>query len=212
MGSSNGPGFLEPDQRKFLRGEHDEELSSEAERQRRYRIRQRAKGALKDLGELRRLSPRDQKLIFDDISETPAGYSEIGGSSLESAIDSLLELLYWNMGIDVFCTAVERTVRGALLKEWIHKRHTHADISVSVNIDISNEVSGDELRNRLDAGEELTEKELFSLSGMGRLPAGYGPSSGEEHDTPETKSFEERVDEAKERMQSEHGDGTDEDS
>ena len=168
------PAILTSEQRKFvrgmIRGELDESLSPEAIRQRRYRIRKRLRNGFWDFKELLGWGGEDMDLISDEISETPAGFRDLD-AHLDPAVLGVLTFLYRCLGDDVFRTAVEMVVESETSYRLRHKQQKLADIDVSVTVSLRDEKSAEELVERFDANDELSDRELLALSYWGRISA-----------------------------------------
>lgn len=189
-------GIFAPEQRRFLLGELDEQLSPEAARQRRYRIRQRVKSVVEDFSLLPLLSEEDVDPIFNDVSDTPAGYNH-QDAPYDQAISALLSFLYRTLGDDVFQNAVESTVEVQVLDKLIYEKRMHADVSADIDVSVTNEATEDELKSRFDEGQVLGFVELYTLAVWGRI----SPAEANERSPEGTPTFPER-----EGKQDAHGD------
>jgi len=179
-------GFLTPEDRQFLRwigdGQVEKELSPEAARQRRYRLRQRTKNAILDFIDLHLLSQNDKTQIFTGAAETPAELSA-ENHTLNGGLLNLFRFLADNLTNDVFRLLVTEAFELKIRNDLMTKKNTYADVTVDIDVTVSGETSIDELKSRYDAGEELSTSEISTLCQANRI--GYDewvngrPSEGE---------------------------------
>ena len=159
-------GFLTPEDRQFLKwmfvDQVEEELSPEAARQRRYRLRQRTKNAILDFVDLHLLPQSDKTQIFTGVAETPA---ELSGKnhSLNAGLINLFRFFAQNLTNDVFRLLVTEAFELKIKDDLLTKKNTYADVTVSIDVTVSEETSIDELKRRYDAGEELSVPEVSTL-------------------------------------------------
>jgi hypothetical protein len=168
-------GVLTPEQRAFLRDGPDDGLSDGAIRQRRYRIRKRVRSALLDFELLQRIPPEDRDQIFDDVADTPAGFSI--RNQFDEAVLALLRFVYRGVGPDVFQYMVELELRQSAKDVMLFEKDVLADVDVEVSVETENERPVEELKERFDAGmrppddeqdplppeRELDDDELYAL-------------------------------------------------
>ena len=153
------PGILTPEQRRLLLGEGDEELSEEAIRSRRYRIRRRVKEALTDFLILDYLPDQDQKIVFEEYADATT-IRQLDAHSFDK-IYVMLILFSRNMERELFLEFLSEAVEGRIREDHI-RRGEHADVEVGFDISIET-TTLDELKDRFDAREELTPSESGAL-------------------------------------------------
>jgi hypothetical protein len=160
------PGILTPEQRRLLLGEGDEELSKEAVRSRRYRIRRRVKEAVTDFLILNYLPDQDQKIVFEEYADATT-IKQLEDAYSFDKIHGMLFLFSRNMERELFLEFLSEGVERRISVDH-RRRGEHADVEVGFDISIET-TSLDELKNRFDAREELAASELRSLFGSGRI-------------------------------------------
>lgn len=153
------PGILTPEQRRLLLGKIDEELSEEAIRSRRYRIRRRVKEALTDFLILDYLPDQDQKNVFEEYADATT-IRQLDAHSFDK-IYVMLILFSRNMERELFLEFLSEAVEGRIREDHI-RRGEHADVEVGFDISIET-TTLDELKDRFDAREELTPSEQGAL-------------------------------------------------
>ena len=165
--------ILTPAQRRFIdemaRGELGD-MSDAAIRQTRYRIRERVKIALDDMELLSHLHRDDLELIGDGYGERWAGWTWGGEDILPYMVSDILNFFVQLFGEDVFTTAVEDTVR-KYREEQLRRRQKVADVTVNTDVLVEDVRTADGLKQRYEAGEDLTDSELFLLASTRRIPA-----------------------------------------
>ena len=154
------PGILTPEQRRLLLGEGDEELSEEALRSRRYRIRRRVKEALTDFLILDYLPDQDQKIVFEEYADATT-IKQLDAHLSFDKIFGMLLLLSRNMERELFLEFLSEAVEGRIREDHI-RRGEHADVEVGFDISIET-TTLDELKDRFDAREELSPSETGAL-------------------------------------------------
>jgi len=163
------PGIFTREQREFIAQLHEyrehskeewEELSSEALRQRRFRIRQRARNAIADFHFLFYLPAEEIKMIFEEFRDADS-LAQVKEGIVYEGVKILFSVISEGMSRSVFVPIIENALGEEI--EWEYTRMAkHADAEVNINIEVAT-TPLNELKRRFDNQEELTRSELSSL-------------------------------------------------
>ena len=183
--SDRSRGVLTPHDRAFLLDQAGEgvrkEMSDNAIRQKRHKIRQRFRDGLIDIQYLYLL------LLNDDLAEI-FPQDEWGEHDLGSIHGSILAAVFFLITTysdrDVLVSEMEELLRDDAILEYVEKEKTFAPVTVDVSINIPDEedrVPLEELRARLQSGEELPHIAHLALvwGGMHPSPVDYPPPKNE---------------------------------
>lgn len=157
-------GILTPRDREFLLTELAEELNANAVTQKRYQIRQRTRNALLDFYVLQSLPNDEIDLIFDDYT----GEFDDGAtpSPFDLGVRFNLDFLLRGLGINEFCDLTEEVLRHAMQMREVDERvHPHL---VEATVEV-NRLTPEDVRQRQEDGENLTEQEEAFLRRYGSL-------------------------------------------
>lgn len=156
-------GILTHADREFLHGERDD-ITDQAKRDARYRIRKRLGNALVDLGMLSyHLEDKDRKRVFETIAE------EYGSPVFQGAFALPVHGLFdvsesIDEGIQDLEDILERVIRGMILR-------IDDELMVDVDVDIDaprTKPDIDELKKKFNR-EEVTTREFRYLTRMGEV-------------------------------------------
>jgi len=163
-------GFLTPEQREFIWEFHEhnhhskkgwENLSNKALRQRRYRIRKRARNALADFYFLSFLPNDDIEIILEEFqgadSVRQVDWDGMGWGS----VHQMLRFLYQAMDRDVLFWVIENALAAMIEVEYMD-RGEHANVELEITTEMVT-TSLDLLKRRFDEKEELSDSEIESL-------------------------------------------------
>lgn len=182
-------GIFTPRDRQFLAGEIDDELTENAQRQKRYQLRQRVANAIEDLAYLAWMDP-------DDISQVIRGFDEkIAPDPEEDVIPLPDDVERRLVRIDRGAEAISRIYHELLFEDafyWILERQfgIHAALShyeetgkvglfnVDITVELEDEMTIEELQD-VERGAPV-----FDYSGVGEVLDRYGPEEWRERDLP----------------------------
>lgn len=157
-GDERERGILSPADRAYLRGESDL-AGVQSERNTRARIRERVYHAVLDF-ELfvEHLSDRDRKLVFEEW------FDEIDGTEAFDALVSAVAFLYRG-------TADTDLEFETVLREAVNLAEAGDDRAATVDLDLTfHALSGEQLRQKLRRGEELSLTEIAYLHESDDVP------------------------------------------
>lgn len=176
-GDDRPRGVLTQADREFLRGKK-EFASKQSRRDARYRIRQRIRHAILDFSViLYHLGKRDRRQIFDEYSDNtpdrdPSNLSldEVRGlvenTMFASGVSDTIAFLY--LGIGDVNLSFEPVLESAI--EAAEEERGYVLENVSVDITVSRtRPDTEQLRQKLESGEGLTEDELKALIRSGEF-------------------------------------------
>lgn len=148
--------------REYLTG-NKEKMEDPHENQLRLRIRKRIQNGIQDFRQIRRLSDKDKELIFSNATTD---------SSLTEGILHLVVFIYegiveyTNLNFE---TILEAAIMTAELRRSQDRDYNISEVEVSIDKSYRRLDSVNELRERLDQGDELTNSEIGRLVRQGRL-------------------------------------------
>lgn len=159
-------GLLTKSQREFILNEYPELQRKRAQseldktelrnrRQRLYNIRKRVQHSISDLSILDRLHTDDLKDAFQPLGETQT--PEFG-----SGLSAIQKLLVWFYGTEWVLETVEWAIETHLNLFSVEQPYRSVNVSIGVS-----EYTNDELRERYEAGEELSFGERHRLDMTG---------------------------------------------
>lgn len=162
-------GFLTPHDRRFLldRTETDvrEDMSSNAERQKRYRIRQKTKDAVYDLQYLM-YADADLDQILDATDQRDV-------DAANAATTAFYMLLANTVGREQLVRKLLDTFLNDTRIKYAMQHGVYPEIEASVTVDVPDPEDCEpleEYRDRLEAGEEVPEGAEMVLEYLGRHP------------------------------------------
>jgi len=160
-GSSSPPGTFEfdrergiftPRDRRFLAGALDDELSDEAKRQKRYRLRRRVLNALQDLHYLGAMDFKDTNAIGHELHD-----EEDMESRFNSAVYELMNYFYDLYGDEGFLDLLEFAL------EWQRKTEHYARTSRYIEVDVDIQITAGETISLGELAERSHDRELTPI-------------------------------------------------
>jgi hypothetical protein len=170
------PGIFTREQREFIAKLHEyeehskeewEELSPDALRQRRYRIRQRARNAIADFLFIFYLPVEEIKMIFEEFRDADSIAQVDQEGIVYEGVNALFSDISDGMSRSVFIPLIEIALASSIGHEYI-RMGKHADVEVDIDVKVAT-TPLDELKKRFDNREELTRSELDSLVMFDRI-------------------------------------------
>jgi len=142
-------GIFTPRDRRFLAGVLDDELSGEAKRQKRYRLRKRVRNALQDLHYLGAMDFKDTNAIGHEIYNDEDMESRFNG-----AVHELMNYFYDLYGREGFISLLEFALEWQEKTEHYGRTRQYVDVDVSIEIERGDQMTIEEL------AEQSSEREL----------------------------------------------------
>lgn len=124
------PGILTEEQRRFLLGEGDEDLSDEARYHRHYRMRDKFKNAFQDLFYFSLLRDQHQEWVFSEIMEEREAPD--GGHDL---LATIFQEMYTGLNRGAFEMALEDGVEAAVVESRVNEEGIYPDINPRLEIE-----------------------------------------------------------------------------
>jgi hypothetical protein len=162
-------GIFTPRDRRFLAGELDDDLSDDAKRQKRYRLRKRTLHALQDLHYLGAMSKDDTHAIGTSIYE-----DEDAERRFTSGVREFLNYLYDLYGRGGFIDLFEFALEWQGMQNYYRETGNYAEFTADVEVTRSDPITLEELAAE-SAERQLTPLEKIILGESVEAYSAYEP-------------------------------------
>ncbi len=141
-------GIFTPRDRRFLAGELEEGLTPNAERQKRYKLRQRVLHALQDLGYLRMMETRDLAQLTDIAGhEAEQGVTDIEQYRVWTGITEFLDFVREAYEPELFTELVRRELEIRAKLDHYEETGEYGDFDVEITVTRTDSTPIEELLN-----------------------------------------------------------------